>query len=189
MRVASARGGRYLAAMRALSVLRSLPNLVSISRLALAAAFVIVAQPEVRIVLVIAALATDYLDGWIARHLGSTTRMGALLDPFADRLFVLVVVSVLLFDGALTTLGYFVMIFRDIMTAIGFLTARIMPSLRGVQFQARFPGKLVTVLQLATFIAVLVSPSSASPMLLVVAATSLWAVVDYIWFLHKARAR
>ena len=189
MRVASVRGGHYLAAMRALSELRSLPNLVSISRLALAAAFVVSPQPDVRIVLVMAAMATDYLDGWIARHLGPMTRTGALLDPFADRVFALVVVSVFLFDGALTTLGYFVMIFRDLMTAIGFLTARIMPSLRGVAFQARLPGKLVTVLQLATFIAVLVRPSSASPMLLVVAVTSLWAVVDYIWFLHKARAR
>jgi phosphatidylglycerophosphate synthase len=175
--------------MRALSELRSLPNLVSISRLALAAAFVVFPQPDVRIVLVMAAMATDYLDGWIARHLGPMTRMGALLDPFADRVFALVVVSVFLFDGALTTLGYFVMIFRDIMTAIGFLTSRIMPSLRGVAFQARLPGKLVTVLQMGTFVAVLVRPSSASPMLLVVAVTSLWAVVDYIWFLHKARAR
>lgn len=174
--------------MRALTELRSLPNLVSISRLALAAAFVLWAQPDVRIVLVMAALATDYLDGWIARRLGPMTRVGALLDPFADRVFVLVVVSVFLFDGSLTTLGYFVMISRDLMTAIGFLTARVMPSLRAVAFQARFPGKLVTVLQLATFIAVLIRPSSAAPMLLVVAATSLWAIVDYIWFLHKARA-
>jgi cardiolipin synthase len=175
--------------MRVLAELRSLPNLVSISRLALAAAFVVFAQPDVRIVLVMAALATDYLDGWIARTHGPMTRVGALLDPFADRVFALVVVSVFLFEGALTTLGYFVMIFRDLMTAIGFLTARVMPSLRAVAFQARFPGKLVTVLQLTTFVAVLIKPASATPMLLVVAVTSLYAVVDYIWFLHKARAR
>jgi cardiolipin synthase len=175
--------------MRALAELRSLPNLVSISRLALAAAFVVFAQPDVRIVIVMVALATDYLDGWIARRHGPMTRIGALVDPFADRVFALVVVSVFLFEGSLTTIGYFIMISRDLMTAIGFLTARVMPSLRAVAFQARFPGKLVTVLQLATFFAVLLRPESATPMLLVVAVTSLWAIVDYIWFLHKARAR
>jgi phosphatidylglycerophosphate synthase len=175
--------------MRALSELRSLPNLISISRLALAAAFVVSNQADVRIVLVMLALATDYLDGWIARRAGSMTRTGALLDPFADRVFVLVGVSVFLFDGVLSTFGYFIMISRDLMTAIGFLVARAVPSLRPVAFHARFPGKLVTVLQLATFIAILIKPPSAQPMLMVVALASAWAIGDYTWALWNARAR
>jgi cardiolipin synthase len=175
--------------MRALTELRSLPNLISASRLALAAAFVAVDRTDVRIVLVMVALATDYLDGWIARQFGPMTRTGALLDPFADRVFVLVGVSAFLFEGLLSTLEYFIMISRDLMTAVGFLVARAMPSLRAVAFQARFPGKLVTVLQLATFIAILINPRAAKPTILVVAAVSLWAVVDYTWMLHKARAR
>src|SRR5437867_9143123 len=132
--------------MRALSELRSLPNLISISRLVLAAAFVVLESPDVRIVLVMVALATDYLDGWLARRARLATRAGALLDPFADRVFVLVGVSVFLFEGTLSTLEYFIMISRDLMTAIGFLVARAVPSLRGVAFHARLPGKLVTVL-------------------------------------------
>jgi phosphatidylglycerophosphate synthase len=175
--------------MRALSELRSLPNLLSISRLALAAAFVVLERTDIRIVLVMVALATDYLDGWIARQFGPMTRTGLFLDPFADRVFVLVGVSVFLFEGTLSTWEYFVMISRDLMTAIGFLVARTMPSLRAVAFQARFPGKLVTGLQLATFIAILLRPSAAEPMILVVAVVSLWAVVDYTWMLHKARAK
>ena len=175
--------------MRAWSELRTLPNLLSISRLALAAAFVLVDRADVRIVLVMVALATDYLNGWIARQFGPMTRLGQLLDPFTDRVFALVGVSTFLFEGTLTTWQYFVMISRDLMTAVGFLVARIMPSLRGVAFQARFPGKLVTVLQLATFIAILIRPSAAAPMILVVAAVSLWAVIDYTWMLHRARAR
>jgi cardiolipin synthase len=175
--------------MRALSELRSLPNLLSISRLALAAAFVVLERTYVRIVLVMVALATDYLDGWIARQFGPMTRTGLFLDPFADRVFVLVGVSVFLFEGTLSTWEYFVMISRDLMTAIGFLVARTMPSLRAVAFQARFPGKLVTVLQLATFIAILIRPRAAQPMILVVAVVSLWAVIDYTWMLHKARAK
>jgi cardiolipin synthase (CMP-forming) len=175
--------------MRAITELRSLPNLLSISRLALAAAFVITNRSDVRIVLVMVALATDYLDGWIARQFGPMTRFGALLDPFTDRVFALVGVSVFLFEGTITTWEYFVMISRDLMTAIGFLVARAMPSLRGVAFQARFAGKLVTVFQLVTFIAILINPRAASPMILVVAAASAWAIIDYTWMLHRARAR
>jgi cardiolipin synthase (CMP-forming) len=175
--------------MRALSELRTLPNLLSISRLALAAAFVLSDRADIRIVLVMVALATDYLDGFIARQFGPMTRMGALLDPFTDRVFALVGVSTLLFEGTINTWQYFVMISRDLMTAVGFLVARAMPSLRGVAFQARFPGKLVTVLQLATFIALLIRPSAATPMIVVVGLVSLWAIADYTWMLHKARAR
>jgi phosphatidylglycerophosphate synthase len=175
--------------MRALSELRSLPNLLSVSRLALAAAFVVIDRADARIVLVMLALATDYFDGWIARQFGPITRTGALLDPFADRVFVLVGVSVFLFEGTLTTVQYFIMISRDLMTAVGFLVARAAPRLRNVAFQARFPGKLVTVLQLVTFVAILIKPPAATPMIAVVAAASLWAVVDYTWALWLARAR
>jgi cardiolipin synthase len=175
--------------MRALTELRSLPNLISISRLALAAAFVVVEGADTRIVLVMVALATDYFDGWFARRRKAMTRTGALLDPFADRVFVLVGVSVFLFEGTLSTIGYFIMISRDLMTAIGFLVARAVPSLRPVQFHARFPGKLVTVLQLASFIGLLIKPSASTPMLAVVAVVSLWAIIDYTWALHKARVQ
>lgn len=175
--------------MRALSELRSLPNLLSLSRLALAAAFVVIDRVDVRIVIVVLALATDYLDGWIARQFGPMTRVGALLDPFTDRVFALVGVSVLLFEGALSTVGYFVMISRDLMTAVGFLVARAMPSLRAVAFQARFSGKLVTVLQLATFIVILLRPALSVPLLWMIAVVSLWSIVDYTWMLHRVRAR
>lgn len=175
--------------MRALSELRSLPNLLSLSRLALAAAFVANDRVDVRIILVMIALATDYLDGWIARQFGPMTRVGALLDPFTDRVFALVGVSVFLFEGTITTLQYFIMILRDLMTAVGFLVARLVPSLRAVAFKARFPGKLVTVLQLATFIAILLRPSAAAPMIWMVGVVAVWAIVDYTWMLHRERAR
>jgi len=174
--------------MRVLSELRTLPNLLSVSRLALAAVFVVADRTDVRIVLVMLALATDYLDGWIARQFGPMTRLGALLDPFTDRVFALVAVGVFLFEGRIAAWEYFVMISRDLMTAVGFLVARAMPSLRGVAFKARFPGKLVTVLQLATFIALLLRPSAAGPMIIVIAVVSAWAIVDYTWMLHRERA-
>jgi cardiolipin synthase len=176
--------------MRGLSELRSLPNLLSSSRVLLAIAFVVFTRTDVRIVLVMVAMATDYLDGFFARRQGAGTRVGAMLDAVGDRFFVLVAVSVLLFDGALTTFGYFVMLTRDIMTAVGYVTARaIMPSLRTAVFQARLPGKIVTVFQLATLLAELIKPSAATPLLMVVGVTSVWAVIDYIVYLQRVRVR
>jgi cardiolipin synthase len=176
--------------MRLVDELRSLPNLLSGSRVLLAVAFIVFERTDVRIVLVMVAMATDYLDGFFARRQGSASPVGAMMDAIGDRFFVLVAVSVMLFEGGLTTLGYFLMLIRDIMTAVGYVTARvIMPSLRNAVFQARLPGKIVTVFQLATLLAVLLKPSATTPLLLVVGVTSVWATIDYIWYLHTVRVR
>lgn len=175
--------------MRALAELRTIPNLLSVSRLVLAGIFIAVERSDVRLVLVVLALASDYLDGFIARQFGPMTKFGALLDPITDRVFALVGVGVFLFEGRLAVWEYFVMIARDIMTAVGFLVARAMSSLRAVTFRARFAGKLVTVFQLATFIVLLLRPSAATPLVLLVGLASLWAIIDYTWMLHRERAR
>jgi cardiolipin synthase (CMP-forming) len=168
--------------------LKHLPNVLSFSRLLLAAGFV-GADTELRVGIVGAAAATDFLDGWIARRVNAATRWGALIDPISDRVFALAAVLTLLVEGALSPLGVVILLSRDIMTAIGFLVARIVPWLRPVEFKARFPGKLVTVLQLITLFAVLLARSAVPPLLMLVAITSVWAIIDYTFALWHARAR
>src|SRR5262245_10254195 len=112
MAPSSARGASVRAGLRAL------PNIISSSRVLLAVAFVIASDSEQRLVLVALAAATDFLDGWLARRANAATRWGALIDPIADRVFALVAVSTFLFTGQLSTVGYFVLISRDLMTAI-----------------------------------------------------------------------
>jgi len=175
--------------MAARATLRALPNIISSSRVLLAAGFVAVPNAETRLGLVGLAAVTDFLDGWLARRAKWTTRWGALIDPIADRVFVLVAVSTFLFTGALTTLGYFVMISRDLMTAVGFLVARAVPWLRPVEFKARFLGKLVTVLQLFTFVCILRFPALVNLCLWVVGITSAFSILDYTVALWRARAR
>lgn len=175
--------------MAARASLRALPNIISSSRVVLAAGFVMASDPNVRLALVGAAAATDFLDGFLARRARLTSRWGALIDPIADRFFALVAVSTFLFDGLLSTAGYFVMISRDLMTAIGFLVARVIPWLRPVEFKARLLGKLVTVLQLATFVALLKFPSLVTPGLWAVGITSLISIADYTLALWRQRAR
>lgn len=169
--------------------LRALPNIVSSSRVLLAVGFVLAPDANSRLGMVGLAAFTDFLDGWIARRAHVTSRWGALIDPIADRIFAIVAVTTFLVTGVLSIPQFLVMISRDIMTAIGFIVARIIPWLRPVQFKARFLGKLVTVLQFATFIAILRFPSWVNRALWVVGITSAIAVIDYTLALWRARAR
>lgn len=169
--------------------LGTLPNLLSCSRLVLAAGFVAAGAAEARVGLIGVAAATDFLDGWIARRVRATSRWGALLDPIADRVFVLTAVGTFLFTGALSTTGYFILLMRDLATAVGFLVARLVPWLRPVEFKARILGKVVTVLQLVTLAAVLVLPASVPLLLGGVATASVLAIADYTLALWRARRR
>src|SRR5579864_6550636 len=108
--------------MRSSAVRRRLPNLISYSRMLLAAGFV-AAGREGRVGLIGAAAASDFLDGWMARRTNATTRWGALLDSIADRVFTLVAVTTFFVGGRLSTAGYFIMLSRDLATATGFLVA------------------------------------------------------------------
>ena len=167
----------------------SLPNVVSMSRVVLAAGFVGARGAEDRLALIGVASVTDFLDGWLARRRNAATRWGALIDPIADRIFVLTAVSAFLISGELTTWQYFVLLSRDIMTAVGFLVARLVPWLRPVEFKARYLGKVVTTLQLATFIAILAYPDLVTFLVLLVGISSAAAIVDYTYALWRARAR
>lgn len=71
----------------------TLPNLISALRLALVPVFaVLLGQGQDGWALAVLAFsgATDWLDGVLARRLGQQSRLGELLDPAADRLFILV---------------------------------------------------------------------------------------------------
>jgi len=69
----------------------TIPNLLSMLRLALVPVFLVLivvgSYVAALIVLVVASL-TDLLDGYLARRLRQVTRLGQLLDPAADRLYI-----------------------------------------------------------------------------------------------------
>ncbi len=165
----------------------TLPNNISLSRLLLAFAFVVIGGSWQRIVLILAAATTDFLDGWLARRGNNSTVAGALIDPFADRVFVLAAVSAYLIDGRLTKAQYFIFLFRDIATAAGFVVARFIPGLSASAFQARALGKTVTSLQIALLLTVLVWPIAIQPVILLIGALSAVSIVDYTVALEKAR--
>ena len=167
----------------------SIPNLLSLSRLVLAAAFVVRPDPGFRVTVILVAAFTDWLDGFLARRAKRTTRWGALLDPITDRIFVFTAVCVYLFERQRTWVEYFVLIFRDIMTAIGFIVARNVSWLRPITFRARLAGKAVTALQLLVLVAVLIRPEWVRVLIPVIGVLAVIAVVDYTLLLWRERVR
>ena len=167
--------------------LLSLPNAISLSRIVFAAGFVAVPEPGARLALIGAASATDFLDGWVARRRGSVSRWGALIDPLADRAFVLAAVATYVGRGELSPGQALTLLARDTATALGFLVAQVVPALRRARFEARPLGKLVTLLQLVTLFAVLLVPSVVHALILTVGVLSAASIVDYTVALWRGR--
>lgn len=71
----------------------TVPNLISFVRLLGVPLFLyllLVARSDVAAVVVLAiGGTTDWVDGFVARRLGQVSRLGELLDPMADRLYIL----------------------------------------------------------------------------------------------------
>jgi cardiolipin synthase (CMP-forming) len=167
----------------------TLPNTVSLSRLVLAIAFVLISGPWERVALIAVAGFTDFMDGWLARHDRNETTAGALIDPIADRIFVFVAISVFLVEGNLSVGQYFIFLSRDLATAVGFVVAKVIPWLRPAVFRARMLGKIVTVVQLITLVAVIVMPELTNILILIIGGISAASIVDYTVALWRARLR
>ena len=167
----------------------ALLNALSLSRLPLAVFFVFMEDPLARVGLVAAAALTDFLDGWIARHKHLESYWGALIDPIADRGFVMVALLTFMLEGQLTPLEFGILVVRDVATGLGFVVSRLVPQFRKVMFKARMLGKVVTTLQLLALMAVLVVPVLVRPLVVVVGLTALASVADYTLAVWRARAR
>lgn len=69
----------------------TIPNVLSLIRLGLVPVFlvlVLLGFDGLALVTLVVSSVTDYLDGILARRLNQVTRLGQLLDPAADRLFI-----------------------------------------------------------------------------------------------------
>ena len=80
----------------------TVPNLISILRLAAVPVFVWLLIGENRPLAAAALLgilgATDWVDGWIARRFNQVSELGKVLDPTADRIMFLVAVFTMIID-------------------------------------------------------------------------------------------
>jgi CDP-diacylglycerol---glycerol-3-phosphate 3-phosphatidyltransferase len=94
------------------------------------------------------ALLSDYLDGLIARRKGLPSRIGRILDPLADKWFVLFVVSIFLSENALTWWQAMALFARDWALILFAIYLWFSGRWSKLAFQPFWWGKVSTVAQI-----------------------------------------
>ena len=137
-------------------MIRHLPNIVSALRLLAApfAAWLILEGHDTASLLVFAlAGGSDAVDGFIARHWGVASSVGAWLDPVADKLLMLFCFTALFAVHAAPVWLVFLVIARDVAIAAGWLLIRYVPL--KIETGPLPTGKLSTVVQGLYILAIL----------------------------------
>jgi cardiolipin synthase len=91
---------------------------------------------------------SDALDGFIAKRFDRRTRLGALLDPIADKVLLVSVYLTLGVAGQLWTWLVVLVVFRDVMIIGGFLLIQAITALPR-PFHPLFISKINTGVQVA----------------------------------------
>jgi CDP-diacylglycerol--glycerol-3-phosphate 3-phosphatidyltransferase len=88
----------------------------------------------------VVAMATDQIDGWLARRSGTSTALGKLLDPVADKVLVLAVLVMLVGEGVAPAWMVALIVVREILVS----GLRLAAVERGVVLGARDLGRAKT---------------------------------------------
>jgi cardiolipin synthase len=97
---------------------RNVPNLLSFLRLLLVPVFfwfIIHHDDSMAVLVLITSSITDYLDGYWARKYNQITRLGQLLDPFADRLYIFATLAGLVWTDVIPLWLALVVVGRDVL--------------------------------------------------------------------------
>jgi cardiolipin synthase len=162
----------------------TVPNLLSMLRLALVPVFLYLLINE-RYVLAICTLAlaslTDYLDGYFARKWNQITRLGQLLDPAADRLYIFSTLVGLAYVGQIPVWIVAVIFARDAMLAVAYV---VLANFGYGPLPVHYLGKTATFALLYSFPLLLMAKIwiEAAPVLMPLAwGFALWGVGLYWW--------
>lgn len=119
---------------------------------------------------------SDGIDGYLARRRHQTTKLGAFLDPLADKLLMTCACLLLasqrahVADFLLPQTVVVLIISKDLILLFGFVVIYLFTS--QIRIQPVFIGKTATALQLAMVAAILIGPEVAA------------VVPGWIWFLR-----
>ena len=160
-------------------------NALCLVRLLLGLAFPWLPVPW-RFPAVIAAALSDGLDGFLGRATHTTSNIGRVFDPIADKVFVFGVCLTLILDGSLGWGELALLGLRDIaiLLGAGWILVRGGWS-KAVGSQPTMLGKLTTVLQFMVLATVLLWDHLPAALLL---ATALMGAVAGIQYLVRAHA-
>jgi cardiolipin synthase (CMP-forming) len=144
----------------------AVPNLITYGRLALVPVFVVLQawnHPQAALWTFIVAMSSDLLDGVLARLLNQRTKLGALLDPIADKLLVFSALVMLVAKGPVPPWLLAIVVARDAMMAAGAMWVKFknweIPS------QPTRIGKYATFALTCTIVLALISLTTEAPLL------------------------
>ncbi len=128
----------------------NLPNLITISRLALAVVLFVLIWIDgwwkTSAALFAIAVTTDFLDGYIARRYGMVTPLGRILDPFADKIIICGAFVFLMAKGPDSGVNAWIVVV--VLAREMFVTSlRGYLEQQGQDFSAALSGKIKMVLQ------------------------------------------
>ena len=138
-----------------------IPNLLTLARVALAPiviAAVLHAEYTAALWILLAAGLTDVLDGWLARRFGWNSRLGAYLDPVADKILLSGVYIALGIAGAVPWWLVGIIFGRDVAILGGAGVVFVITGNRN--FPPSVWGKVSTLVQAATALTLLARPGS-----------------------------
>ena len=122
----------------------TVPNALSFFRILLIPLFVFLLAGEDRrlwgFVVMAVVLATDWVDGVVARRTGQVTELGKLLDPFADRLAVMAALVTLVVLDLFPLWAALLVVVRDVAVAL----AGVVLLRKGIRIDVRMLGKYAT---------------------------------------------
>jgi len=169
--------------------LRDIPNIITVFRFLLVPPVVmLLLQKHFGLALLMFGIAgfSDALDGYLAKRFNWSSRLGALLDPLADKLLL---VSTFITLGWLQWIPLWlvgVVIVRDLVIVGGALVYNF--RIERLEAAPSMVSKLNTVTQIMLVLAVMFSQAvKALPflwmdvLLYCVLVTTLWSGVDYVW--------
>ena len=137
------------------------------------------------VLLFILAFLTDVLDGYLARKLNQISEVGKIIDPFADKILIALIVIHLYLIGEITPLYFFVILGRDILIFIGgiFVTKKL-----GYVLPSNYTGK-ATALLIALFLLITVLNAKELAPLIYYALYYLTIVMSFISvYVYASRA-
>ena len=162
----------------------NVPNFLSFLRIALVPVFLWFLLEEMFVsaitVLAIAGL-TDFLDGYVARKLNQTTKLGKLLDPVADRLYIFATLLALSATGYVPWWLAGLVILRDLLMLI---SLPVLASVGHRTLPVHYLGKASTFALLYAFPLLLMGKIFTEAAFIITPAAwafALWGVALYWW--------
>jgi cardiolipin synthase len=129
----------------------TIPNVISLGRLACVPLFVwLLADDEpLAAALLLAVLgATDWVDGWIARHFDQGSELGKVLDPVADRVLLIVAGVALVVDGSVPLVVGLLVLGRELIVSAAVL---VLAAAGARRIDVQWAGKAGTLAIMCSF--------------------------------------